>query len=42
MTIPEVLHLYIDWEAMGRGAVLGGEVFTIETAFDEVHVFWSR
>jgi len=42
VTIPEALRLYIDWEAMGHDAVLGGEVFTIETAFDEVHVFWSR
>lgn len=40
--IPETLRLYIDYEAMARDAVLNGEVFTIETAHDEVHVFWSR
>ncbi len=42
LTIPEALRLYIDWEAMGRDARLNGEVFTMETAHDEVHVFWSR
>ena len=41
-TIPENLRLYIDYEAMGRDARLSGDVFTIETAHDEVHVFWSR
>lgn len=40
--IPESLRLYIDYEAMARDARLSGEVFTVETAHDEVHVFWSR
>ena len=40
--IPEPLALYIDYEAMARDAQLNGEVFTVETAHDEVHVFWSR
>lgn len=40
--IPEALRTYIDHEAMARDAQLGGEVFTIETAHDEVHVFWTR
>lgn len=42
LTIPDALRLYIDWEAMARDARLNGEVFTVETAHDEVHVFWSR
>lgn len=42
VAIPEALHLYIDYDAMARDAVLGGEVFTVETARDEVHVFWTR
>lgn len=42
LTIPEALRLYIDWEAMARDARLNGEVFTVETAHDAVHVFWSR
>jgi antirestriction protein len=40
--IPEPPRNYIDWEAMARDAELNGDVFTIETAFDEVHVFSSR
>ncbi len=40
--IPEPLRLYIDYEAMARDARLNGEVFTVETAHDEVHVFSSR
>ncbi|KRA67064.1 antirestriction protein [Caulobacter sp. Root656] len=42
LTIPEALRLYIDWEAMARDARLNGDVFTVETASDEVHVFWAR
>lgn len=40
--IPEALRYYIDWEAMARDARLNGDVFTIETAHDVVHVFWAR
>jgi antirestriction protein len=40
--IPEALRPYIDYEAMARDATLSGEVFTLETAHDEVHVFWAR
>ena len=40
--IPDNLQYYIDWEAMGRDMELSGDVFTIETGFEEVHVFWSR
>jgi antirestriction protein len=39
--IPEALRNYIDYEAMGRDAEMNGEVFTIETAHDQVHVFWG-
>lgn len=39
MTIPERLRFYIDWEAMGRDAEMSGDVFTIQTAHDEVHIF---
>lgn len=39
--IPERLRLYIDYEAMARDATLNGEVFTVKTAADEVHVFWA-
>ena len=40
--IPETLRLYIDYEAMARDARLNGEVFTVETGCDQVHVFWTR
>ncbi|MCB1935367.1 MAG: antirestriction protein ArdA [Nitrosomonas sp.] len=40
--IPENLAYYIDYERMGRDMELSGDVFTIETAFEEVHIFWSR
>ena len=39
ITIPESLRHYIDWEAMARDAEMGGDVFTIQTAHDEVHIF---
>ena len=39
--IPEPLRPYIDYEAMARDARLNGEVFTVETGPDQVHVFWS-
>lgn len=38
--IPENLQLYIDWEAMGRDIEIN-DVFTIETGFEEVHIFWT-
>ncbi|GAB5458327.1 MAG: antirestriction protein ArdA [Henriciella sp.] len=40
--VPDSLQYYIDWQAMGRDLELGGDVFTIETRFDQLHVFWSR
>ena len=40
--IPKHLEFYIDYERMGRDMELSGDIFTIETAHDEVHVFWSH
>ncbi|HOP18449.1 MAG TPA: antirestriction protein ArdA [Amphiplicatus sp.] len=40
--IPESLANYIDYETMGRDFELGGDIFTIETGVEEVHIFWSR
>jgi antirestriction protein len=37
--IPTALHLYIDWQAMARDAELNGDLFTLTTAWDVVHVF---
>ena len=40
-TVPKCLDFYIDYDAMGRDMALG-DVFAIETAFDELHIFWSH
>ena len=40
--IPKSLEYYIDWEALARDMRMSGEILTIETGFDEVHVFWTR
>ena len=37
--IPNWLEYYIDWEKMGRDYEISGDVFTLETAYDEIHVF---
>ena len=42
VTIPEALRYYVDWQAMARDAEIGGDLFTIETADSEVHVFSNR
>lgn len=40
--IPDHLVHYIDYERMGRDMELGGDVYTIETGYQEVHVFWNN
>lgn len=42
VTIPEALRYYVDWDAMARDAEMGSDLFTIETAQGEVHVFSNR
>ncbi|MEM8839401.1 MAG: antirestriction protein ArdA [Pseudomonadota bacterium] len=39
--IPENLRHYIDFEKMGRDLEIN-DVLTIETGFQEVHIFWNR
>ena len=39
--IPEALQYYIDYEAMARDLEIN-DVFTIETGFEEIHVFWNH
>lgn len=39
--IPEALRHYIDYERMARDMELNGDIFTVETGFEDVHVFWS-
>lgn len=40
--IPPSLQLYIDYAAIGRDMTLSGDIFTIETSHDEVHIFWNH
>ena len=40
--IPKHLEFYIDYELMGRDMELSGDIFTIESAHDTVHVFWNH
>ena len=42
VTIPEALRYYVYWDAMARDAEMGGDLFTIETAHGEAHVFSNR
>lgn len=37
--VPHALRYYIDYAAMARDAELSGDLFTLSTAFDVVHVF---
>lgn len=40
--VPKSLAMYIDYERMGRDMELSGDIFTIETAYNEVHIFWAH
>ncbi len=40
--IPEHLQYYIDYQKMGRDMELSGDVFTIETGYEEIHIFWNN
>lgn len=40
--VPQNLAFYIDYERMARDLELSGDVFTIQTGFEEVHIFWAH
>ncbi len=40
--IPEQLAYYIDYKKMGHDMELGGDVFTIKTRYEEIHIFWNH
>ena len=40
--IPDHLAFYIDYERMGRDMEMSGDIFTVETGYQEVHVFWAH
>ncbi|WP_405118288.1 antirestriction protein ArdA [Pseudomonas leptonychotis] len=41
-SIPQHLANYINYTAMARDMEYSGDVFTLETGFEQVHVFWNR
>jgi antirestriction protein len=40
--IPQNLRYYIDYTAMARDMELNGDVFTVETGYEEIHIFWNH
>ncbi|MEW8626270.1 MAG: antirestriction protein ArdA [Candidatus Thiodiazotropha sp.] len=40
--MPEHLAYYINYEAIGRDMELSGDIYTLETGFERVHIFWSH
>jgi antirestriction protein len=40
--VPESIRPYIDYERIAHDWELNGDIFTVETAYNEVHVFWNR
>lgn len=40
--VPSHLEFYIDYERMGRDFEMSADIYTITTAHDEVHVFYSH
>ena len=40
--IPDSLAYYIDYERMGRDMELNGDVFTLATGYEEIHIFWNH
>ncbi|PCI53068.1 MAG: antirestriction protein [Alphaproteobacteria bacterium] len=40
--IPKTLKYYIDYKSMARDMEMNGDVFTIETGYKEIHVFWNN
>lgn len=41
VNVPQCLDFYIDYELMGRDIALC-DAFTVETGFEQLHIFWSH
>ena len=39
--VPDHLAPYIDYAAMGRDMVLGGDIYTLELGLGRIHVLWT-
>ncbi len=37
--VPQALRFYVDWQAMARDAEMSGDLLTVSTSYDVVHVF---
>ena len=37
--VPDGLALYIDYKSMAQDWEMSGDIFTVDTAFDEIHIF---
>jgi len=40
--IPKNLTYYIDYKSMARDMEMNGDIFSIETGYKEIHVFWNN
>ena len=40
--VPKHLEFYIDYNRMGYDMEVSGDIFTIETSHEEVHIFWNH
>ncbi len=40
--IPQHLECYIDFERMGRDMEMSGDIYTIETGYEKIHIFWNH
>ena len=40
--VPVALAYYIDYAAMGRDMQINGDIFTVETGYEAMHIFWNR
>lgn len=40
--IPAHLKYYIDYDRIAQDMEMGGDILTIETAHDQIHVFWNH
>ncbi len=40
--IPKNLTYYIDYKSMARDMEMNGNIFSIETGYKEIHVFWNN
>ena len=40
--VPETIKNYFNYESFAEDCRLNGDIFTIETGYQEVHIFWNQ